>query len=73
MKLSVSLPEEDVEYLDAYAQERGIPSRSAAVHEAVRALRESQLARAYELAWDEWSASGEQTGWDATVADGTDG
>ena len=31
MKLSVSLPDEDVEFLDRYAAEHGIGSRSAAV------------------------------------------
>src|SRR5260370_803923 len=32
MKVSVSLPEEDVEFLDSYAQARGIESRSADLH-----------------------------------------
>ena len=35
MKLSVSLPEDDVLFLDGYARERGAGSRSAAVHDAV--------------------------------------
>ena len=30
MKVSVSLPAEDVEFLDSYANERGLDSRSAA-------------------------------------------
>ena len=34
MKLSVSLPGEDVDFLDAYARERGLESRSAAVQQA---------------------------------------
>ena len=36
MKLSVSLSNEDVEYLDAYAETQGLESRSAALQKAVR-------------------------------------
>ena len=46
MKLSVSLPEEDVEFLDAYAQSQGISSRSAVVHKAVRLLKANELGAA---------------------------
>lgn len=70
MKLSVSLPEEDVEFLDAYAAAQGIPSRSAVVHRAVRLLKASELGAAYEDAWDEWEAAGEADAWEATTADG---
>ena len=41
MKVSVSLPDDDVEFLDAYARSQGIESRSAVVHKAVRLLRAS--------------------------------
>ena len=41
MKLSVSLPEEDVAALDAYARAAGLPSRSAALHHAIRLLRQA--------------------------------
>ena len=53
MKVSVSLPEEDVEFLDAYADSQGITSRSAVLHKAVRLLRASGLGGAYENAWHE--------------------
>ncbi len=69
MKLSVSLPEEDVEFLDAYAQAQGVASRSAVVHRAVRLLRASQLGPAYEDAWEEWAGDDEQA-WEVTAADG---
>lgn len=69
MKLSVSLPNEDVEYLDAYAGAHGQKSRSAVLHTAVRALRASELGGDYEEAWDVWEASGEAAMWDATAAD----
>ena len=70
MKLSVSLPDEDVEFLDAYAQARGLPSRSAVVHKAVRLLKGAELAPAYEdafMSWDEPAGSAE---WDLVSGDG---
>ena len=72
MKVSVSLPDEDVEFLDSYAHDAGIPSRSAVMHEAVGLLRAAQLGDAYENAWAEWAASGEQDEdvWDSTTDDG---
>ena len=70
MKVSVSLPDEDVEFLDAYAQAQGLPSRSAVLHRAVRLLRGVELAPAYEDAFTSWDASEEAGDWDATVSDG---
>lgn len=73
MKVSVSLPEEDVEFLDAFARERGYQSRSAAVHQAVAMLRSGQLADAYEDAWHDWQDSGEADAWHVVTADGMEG
>ena len=70
MKVSVSLPDEDVAFLDAYAHEAGLGSRSAALHKAVRLLRAAELGVAYESAWDEWLAAGEGNLWDRTAGDG---
>jgi len=70
VKMSVSLPEEDVEFLDAYAKDHAVGSRSAALHKAVDLLRAAQLASAYEDAWDSWSSSGDSEVWDAALADG---
>jgi len=70
MKLSVSLPEEDVEFLDQYARTRGYRSRSAVVHRAVRLLRSAELGDAYADAWKQWSDSGEGDAWESTVGDG---
>ena len=39
MKVSVSLIPDDVAFLDLYATDKSLPSRSAAVQEAVRLLR----------------------------------
>ena len=70
MKVSVSLPDEDVEFLDDYAVAQGIPSRSAALHKAVRLLRASELGPDYEAAWAEWSASDDEQLWESTAGDG---
>lgn len=70
MKISVSLPPEDVAVLDEFARTAGLASRSAAVHHAVRMLRLPELEQDYEAAWNEWDASGDQAAWDATASDG---
>jgi Arc/MetJ-type ribon-helix-helix transcriptional regulator len=70
MKISVSLPAEDVEFLDNYAEAQGFGSRSAVVHTAVRMLRSSKLGDAYADAWREWEESGEAELWDRTASDG---
>jgi Arc/MetJ-type ribon-helix-helix transcriptional regulator len=70
MKLSVSLPEEDVEFLDRYAVSQALGSRSAAVHKAVRLLRAAELGPAYERAWGDWEAAEDSDLWETTTADG---
>jgi len=70
MKVSVSLPEDDIDFLDAYAETQGIASRSAVLHKAVRMLRASELGDAYGEAWAEWSESGEEAVWSEADTDG---
>jgi Arc/MetJ-type ribon-helix-helix transcriptional regulator len=70
VKVSVSLPGEDIQFLDAYAREQGLESRSAAVHRAVRLLRTAELAGTYEAAWEEWAAEDDGTLWESTIGDG---
>jgi metal-responsive CopG/Arc/MetJ family transcriptional regulator len=69
MKISMSLPAEDLSFLDSYAAERGT-SRSAVVVRAVRLLRSSLLSDDYEEAYREWHESGEAALWEVTVGDG---
>lgn len=69
MKVSVSLPDDDVEFLDDYATRPGVGSRSAALQAAVRLLRASQLRVAYEQAWDEWESTDDAALWDSPVGD----
>ena len=70
MKVSVSLPEDDVEFLDSYARAQGAQSRSAVLHKAVGLLRAAQLAAAYEEAWDSWASSDDAVAWETVAADG---
>ena len=72
MKVSVSLPEGDLDFVDAYAKAQGIPSRSAVLHEAIQLLRMSNLEAAYEAAFTEWDASEDKVLWDSVSADGLD-
>ncbi len=70
MKISVSLPEEDVAFLDTYAEAQGFASRSAALHRVVRLLRTAELGAAYEDAFEEWAATGEASAWEPSASDG---
>lgn len=72
MKLSVSLPDEEIEFVDAYAEDQGIRSRSAVLLRAVRLLRAVELGGAYQEAWDEWARSGDADRWEPALADGID-
>ena len=70
MKVSVSLPAEDLAFLDEYARKGGLDSRSAALQRAVRLLRNAELGEQYAAAWEEFDASGDAALWDSTVGDG---
>lgn len=65
-KVSLSLSESDLAFLDAQALEGRYPSRSAAIQDAVRLLRESRLADAYAEAYGE----GYDDEWDVVADDG---
>ncbi len=70
MKVSISLPDEDIEFIDNYAAKNGIASRSAAVHKAIRLLRASGLGAAYEQAWTDWAEQDDGADWATVVSDG---
>ncbi len=70
MKLSVSLPDEDVEFLDQYARSIGAGSRSAVIQRAIRLMRAAELGPAYARAWEEWAAEGDAAAWDGVASDG---
>ena len=72
VKVSVSLREEDVSFLDDYARANGLASRSAALAGAVALLRSSILETAYVEAFQEWDGSDDAQAWEGAVADGVD-
>ena len=68
-KISVSLSDEDLATLDAHAAKLGLPGRSAAVQDAIRQLRSTDLQAEYEaefreMDWDEFRL------WETTNMDG---
>lgn len=67
MKLSVSLADDDVEFLDAFAESSGVPSRSAVLQRAVALLRQSQLAESYVEAFTEWDSSPDAQLWESAA------
>lgn len=70
MKVSVSLSEDDLRTLDDYARDQHLPSRSAAVQQAIALLRAPALEQAYVTAWDEWESAPDAAAWDRTAGDG---
>lgn len=70
MKISVSLPQEDLEFVDEYATRTEADSRSAVIHEAIKLLRVAQLEAEYTEAFAEWDASVDAALWDRTTGDG---
>lgn len=68
MKISVSLPDEDLAYIDEYAGRVGYSSRSSVLQHAIGLLRMSEMEDAYAAAWTEWNRSDDR--WDTTSGDG---
>jgi len=64
-KLSISLPTETVEFIEAYRAEHAIRSRSQVVELALRKLREQNLEAAYREASAETDPA-----WNAVNSDG---
>lgn len=71
MKLSVSIHDKDVEFIDRYADEHGVTTRSGVVQRALSLLRAAELGDDYATAWQEWSAE-DADAWETTLADGLD-
>ena len=70
MKLSISLQEEEVGFIDAYARSQGIKSRSGVVKAALRLLRTMELADDYAAAWTECGDDDDTRAWDLSSGDG---
>jgi len=69
MKVSVSIRDEDVAFLDAYTETHQVGSRSATIQRAIRLLRASELSEDYAAAFNEWADDPTSDVWDSTVAD----
>lgn len=69
MKLSVSLPDDDVAFIDAYVARSRTATRSAAVREAIELLRAAQLEDSYAEAFADWTAE-DEADWSSAAADG---
>jgi Arc/MetJ-type ribon-helix-helix transcriptional regulator len=65
MKLSISLPDEECEFLDRCVDDGTYPSRSAIVLRALRLLRNADLGAMYADAFAEWESSDEGADWDS--------
>ncbi|MET9318999.1 ribbon-helix-helix domain-containing protein [Streptomyces sp. NPDC003038] len=70
MKISVSLPQEDVTFVDEYAARTEAESRSAVIHAAIDLLRAAELEAEYTEAFAEWDGSEDAKLWDRTSGDG---
>ncbi|MFD4176453.1 MULTISPECIES: ribbon-helix-helix domain-containing protein [Streptomyces] len=70
MKISVSLPQEDVAFVDEYAAKIDADSRSAVIHAAIELLRASNLEADYVEAFAEWDESEDAEFWDKFSGDG---
>jgi hypothetical protein len=65
VRVSASLPAEDVAFLDTFRRSNGLGSRSAVLHLAIYMLQGAQLTSSYEAAWAEWADTPESVEWAA--------
>lgn len=70
MKLGISLPDDEVAFLDREVAAGHATSRSAGIQAALRELREQRLDAEYDAAWREWDGSEDQALWDSTEGGG---
>lgn len=69
LKVSISLPEELLEYAESYRQSHGLSSRSEVLVRALKTLREAELAEGYRGLAAEYRAHRDQLA-DAIGAEG---
>lgn len=70
MKVSVSLSDADLKFVDEQTDSGLFASRSAAVQAAIRLLRDRTYTDSYAAAWSEWDDSGDSAMWEPTTEDG---
>lgn len=67
-KLSISLTDDLVKFIDRYRSDRGLKARSEVIDQALRLLKQQSLEAAYTEAYAEMSQ--EDSLWDITTGDG---
>lgn len=72
MKVSISLPAQDVVFLDKKVEDKKFPSRSAAMHKAIILLQAIELEDAYEKAWQEWAMEDDCELWSSVIDEDID-
>lgn len=70
MKISVSLPVEDIAFVDDYRARSDAESRSAVIHAAIAMLRTAELESEYAEAFEEWDGSEDAAVWERSTGDG---
>jgi Arc/MetJ-type ribon-helix-helix transcriptional regulator len=70
VKVSLSIPEDAVTFLDEYARTHRVASRSATVQRAIALLRASELSEAYTEAFAEEDLQSDDSAWDNVISDG---
>jgi len=67
VKISISLTDADVEFLDRMAATGAFGSRSAVIQHALARLQATDLQTDYAQAWNEWQESGDEDVWDSAA------
>lgn len=69
MKVSVSLPPKDLDFVDRYREPKA-RTRSAVIQQAIALLREAELEAQYDQAFAEWEGTEDAKLWDSVTGDG---
>jgi Arc/MetJ-type ribon-helix-helix transcriptional regulator len=70
VKLSVSVDQGFVPFIERYQQDHTIRTKSEVVERALDLLRKAELEQAYKEAAQEWLENSDAALWENTVADG---
>lgn len=72
-KLSISLPGDQVAFVEAYRKDHDLSSRSEVISRGIEMLRQEALAAAYRQHAAEWHTDPDREFWDAAaISDGLD-
>lgn len=70
MKLSISVPDSQMDLLDRVVQQRGLASRSVAIQQGIDLLLQDALVSDYRDAFSEWDEDGDAAAWQVVASDG---